>query len=127
MIRRPPRSTLFPYTTLFRSFHIREVTDDLTDRRRQLTHQRRDHDDVVPARQVRFVEEVDDLDAVAAGEGAVAQALQVGEGSDGFRRLTRHVQPQPPGPARSLLQLTPGRPRALESPAGTCRSAAPPA
>src|SRR2546427_905407 len=28
MIRRPPRSTLFPYTTLFRSvrsFHVREV------------------------------------------------------------------------------------------------------
>src|SRR3712207_7221361 len=25
MIRRPPRSTLFPYTTLFRSFHLREV------------------------------------------------------------------------------------------------------
>src|SRR5438874_6312485 len=23
MIRRPPRSTLFPYTTLFRSFHLR--------------------------------------------------------------------------------------------------------
>src|SRR2546421_4471418 len=22
MIRRPPRSTLFPYTTLFRSFHV---------------------------------------------------------------------------------------------------------
>src|SRR5258705_2524317 len=27
MIRRPPRSTLFPYTTLFRSFYI-DVTDD---------------------------------------------------------------------------------------------------
>src|SRR3712207_7741690 len=26
MIRRPPRSTLFPYTTLFRSFHRRTVT-----------------------------------------------------------------------------------------------------
>src|SRR3712207_8843668 len=25
MIRRPPRSTLFPYTTLFRSVHHREV------------------------------------------------------------------------------------------------------
>src|SRR2546430_6799870 len=25
MIRRPPRSTLFPYTTLFRSFHIEDV------------------------------------------------------------------------------------------------------
>src|SRR2546430_6441104 len=24
MIRRPPRSTLFPYTTLFRSFHVAE-------------------------------------------------------------------------------------------------------
>src|SRR3712207_9124076 len=30
MIRRPPRSTLFPYTTLFRSMHtvIRHVLDD---------------------------------------------------------------------------------------------------
>src|SRR5260370_25687712 len=26
MIRRPPRSTLFPYTTLFRSLHVRHVT-----------------------------------------------------------------------------------------------------
>src|SRR5437667_3142705 len=25
MIRRPPRSTLFPYTTLFRSLHLREA------------------------------------------------------------------------------------------------------
>src|SRR3712207_8375405 len=25
MIRRPPRSTLFPYTTLFRSVHIRDA------------------------------------------------------------------------------------------------------
>src|SRR5260221_9485502 len=25
MIRRPPRSTLFPYTTLFRSFHTRRA------------------------------------------------------------------------------------------------------
>src|SRR2546422_3380282 len=27
MIRRPPRSTLFPYTTLFRSVHARELED----------------------------------------------------------------------------------------------------
>src|SRR5262245_64716370 len=27
MIRRPPRSTLFPYTTLFRSDHIEEACD----------------------------------------------------------------------------------------------------
>src|SRR5258707_5341797 len=27
MIRRPPRSTLFPYTTLFRSVHVRDRND----------------------------------------------------------------------------------------------------
>src|SRR2546427_9170826 len=27
MIRRPPRSTLFPYTTLFRSMYINEVAE----------------------------------------------------------------------------------------------------
>src|SRR2546427_6421219 len=27
MIRRPPRSTLFPYTTLFRSGRVRSMTD----------------------------------------------------------------------------------------------------
>src|SRR3712207_7824942 len=33
MIRRPPRSTLFPYTTLFRSLLVEEVGDRLVDRR----------------------------------------------------------------------------------------------
>src|SRR5260370_28943067 len=31
MIRRPPRSTLFPYTTLFRSFHF--AVDGVADER----------------------------------------------------------------------------------------------
>src|SRR3712207_5417033 len=35
MIRRPPRSTLFPYTTLFRSSYIRPL---LQDQKTQLTH-----------------------------------------------------------------------------------------
>src|SRR3712207_7629422 len=30
MIRRPPRSTLFPYTTLFRSRAARQASDDTT-------------------------------------------------------------------------------------------------
>src|SRR5256885_3355429 len=29
MIRRPPRSTLFPYTTLFRSFQLQRLLADL--------------------------------------------------------------------------------------------------
>src|SRR5436190_7311166 len=32
MIRRPPRSTLFPYTTLFRSFRVRPGGDPRQDR-----------------------------------------------------------------------------------------------
>src|SRR5258705_9912536 len=33
MIRRPPRSTLFPYTTLFRSRRRRDVRDRIVERR----------------------------------------------------------------------------------------------
>src|SRR2546425_7782225 len=41
MIRRPPRSTLFPYTTLFRSLHARDVGQAnrdprIADRKRNL-------------------------------------------------------------------------------------------
>src|SRR5256885_11178512 len=35
MIRRPPRSTLFPYTTLFRSGHIGQIEGE-DDRRRKV-------------------------------------------------------------------------------------------
>src|SRR3712207_8154017 len=34
MIRRPPRSTLFPYTTLFRSARVFDHEDEISDRRR---------------------------------------------------------------------------------------------
>src|SRR3712207_7870924 len=38
MIRRPPRSTLFPYTTLFRSAHSRESLRPLAEHRRPCLH-----------------------------------------------------------------------------------------
>src|SRR5260221_5275511 len=47
MIRRPPRSTLFPYTTLFRS-HARR-----SGRRRRARRDRRDHGRGTPARGAR--------------------------------------------------------------------------
>src|SRR3712207_8305098 len=37
MIRRPPRSTLFPYTTLFRSEYLDGIEHDLTERGLQVT------------------------------------------------------------------------------------------
>src|SRR5256885_3824361 len=36
MIRRPPRSTLFPYTTLFRSYSAAGVTGALDEQMREL-------------------------------------------------------------------------------------------
>src|SRR3712207_6954290 len=40
MIRRPPRSTLFPYTTLFRSARLlRRPGDDLGQPARELAHE----------------------------------------------------------------------------------------
>src|SRR5947209_12543020 len=36
MIRRPPRSTLFPYTTLFRSLFASVTLEDFLERRQQL-------------------------------------------------------------------------------------------
>src|SRR6266511_4621481 len=41
MIRRPPRSTLFPYTTLFRSLLRRVVRADVDGIARQLGHPQR--------------------------------------------------------------------------------------
>src|SRR2546422_3883091 len=38
MIRRPPRSTLFPYTTLFRSENVGRVERDAVVRRESLPH-----------------------------------------------------------------------------------------
>src|SRR2546425_12241048 len=69
MIRRPPRSTLFPYTTLFRSLDVREVQ--------------------VVARQSRTVEVHGDLRHLARLDDAeIGDARYFG---DGVLRLRRRV------------------------------------
>src|SRR5256885_8513433 len=52
MIRRPPRSTLFPYTTLFRSARLGDLGHPGADRRGQALVLRRRHGerDRLPAR-----------------------------------------------------------------------------
>src|SRR2546427_5422058 len=55
MIRRPPRSTLFPYTTLFRSVHVERRA---VDERRE----RRVHDERVIQREEPRVRVPEDLD-----------------------------------------------------------------
>src|SRR3989454_4734084 len=63
MIRRPPRSTLFPYTTLFRSQRPHRVGAALVDLERQqstrLEHPLRAHEE--SARRVRSEEHTSEL------------------------------------------------------------------
>src|SRR3712207_7287206 len=56
MIRRPPRSTLFPYTTLFRSA-LDELTDEVEiDHRLQERNQRRARFHLVDLGRLRFLD-----------------------------------------------------------------------
>src|SRR2546422_2333918 len=59
MIRRPPRSTLFPYTTLFRS-HQHERDEE---RERRQEQRREDEDQRVRSAEVRIGERLRDLGA----------------------------------------------------------------
>src|SRR5258708_28734504 len=54
MIRRPPRSTLFPYTTLFRSV----LDARQPERRRRPARRRVDHDDLVRERSEEHTSEL---------------------------------------------------------------------
>src|SRR5258705_5965652 len=63
MIRRPPRSTLFPYTTLFRSRHHGKATALLTGTRR--FHGRVQRQDV--GLEGNGVDDADDVGNLAAG------------------------------------------------------------
>src|SRR2546422_7723771 len=81
MIRRPPRSTLFPYTTLFRSLAFDRVIDeaDLDQHRRH----RRTEQHVV-----RVLADA----AVAVGAAAIAQrALDAGRELGGLPRSEEHT------------------------------------
>src|SRR3712207_7557067 len=62
MIRRPPRSTLFPYTTLFRS-HLQHVRHGLLDEAPGLADHLQRERDVVEHRLVRKQAEVLEHDA----------------------------------------------------------------
>src|SRR3712207_7405809 len=70
MIRRPPRSTLFPYTTLFRSVHEEELPLVVTD---VLPEPERPLDDLLrrPDGQRRHLHEVLERRAVAVDRRVV--------------------------------------------------------
>src|SRR3712207_7375454 len=64
MIRRPPRSTLFPYTTLFRSEDRADRHHDRHEREQRAEHER-EHDERAHAADERLEEHARPLGALA--------------------------------------------------------------
>src|SRR2546427_12326950 len=90
MIRRPPRSTLFPYTTLFRSRHrerARAVRERLHREPDREPHQPRAgaEDPLLPDRRVR----VDRLRAAEAGNVPPREGYRADAVNRGDRKSTR--------------------------------------
>src|SRR3989442_8986137 len=102
MIRRPPRSTLFPYTTLFRS-PVR-----LGD------HDGREHDHLDP-RRLHPAAEPGPHDTRSATGGrpsdASARAPRAGAGAEGPRLLAPPVRAGLPSPPDRVRGLVHGPPR----------------
>src|SRR5581483_6635522 len=77
-------------------FRVREVADDLFDRLRQVSHERRDRENLIAAPELRIFQQVDDVDAVFTVEIFGANLLQIGERSERLRRLPGDIEPQLP-------------------------------
>src|SRR3712207_9192905 len=127
MIRRPPRSTLFPYTTLFRSFP--EAIDVPSEREAPDEGFVREHLDV---REVRHVPVPKDCtDGFGAAYWARPEAYldpEVQAGQSWLAQLSPHLLA--PGTGRPADDLAPGEwprrprpPREHAEAAGGCRIA----
>src|SRR3712207_9552100 len=106
MIRRPPRSTLFPYTTLFRSFVERSITDEIMYAIMELSGQ--EYVDVYGA----TVKKSMDATGSSATEAVARPQPSPGEAPDGRRApLPGGRSPLPPSPAPGGALAGPRRSR----------------
>src|SRR2546426_4538436 len=101
MIRRPPRSTLFPYTTLFRSHEGRKEAPHEVERAEQVAHPlvRERHHQVEREQAVTEGERDDEDGGLAADAVAVLQALgraPCGELADVGLEVVAHEAPGQP-------------------------------
>ena len=78
------------------AFLVGQVADDLLHRRRQMADQRRHRDDLIAARQLRLLQQVDDFDAVAPGEMLLADRLEIPQRRGRAGALPGDVEPQDP-------------------------------
>jgi plasmid stabilization system protein ParE len=79
-----------------RLLRIAEIAYDLAQRLGEFPHQCRNCYDLVPGRELRMLNEVNDLYVVTSRQMFLAQVLEIRESSHGARRLSRHIQAQLP-------------------------------
>src|SRR5437870_4642548 len=73
---------------------VREVSDDLAHGLGQTADQRRHGEDLIPCRELRVLDQVDDLDPVSPGQMLLADSLEIGECGDRSWCLPRDVEAQ---------------------------------
>src|SRR5512143_3103340 len=71
---------------------VRQIPDNLAQRRRQSPHQRGDRHDLVAARELRVLHQINDLDAILALKVSLANLLEVGERCQRSRCLPRNIE-----------------------------------
>src|SRR5580704_2278768 len=75
---------------------VGQVTDDLADRRRQFPHESWNGQNLIALRELRIFHQINDFDAVAAGEMLFAELLEIAKGGDRFEGRPGDVEPQIP-------------------------------
>src|SRR2546430_17442598 len=78
MIRRPPRSTLFPYTTLFRSLFVRAGIDHRSAERSRLATEQAVWRERLPVGEIRELAVVGEEAHVAADAAAAPELPRAG-------------------------------------------------
>ena len=83
-------------------FLVRQIADDLLHRRRQVANQRRQRHDLIAARELRLLQQIDDFDPVASGQMLFADRLEIPQRRRRSRRYARRrraagsIRPRPP-------------------------------
>src|ERR1022692_1767631 len=100
MIRRPSRSTLFPYTTLFRSIFIRRFPVRTVDKQKTKELTRRDHSEPNQPHLRRLAESTQRIEVRAQGSTVepARRILQLARESVGRLRAVHLFEKPQPGP-----------------------------
>ena len=75
------------------AFGVRQIPDDLAQRRRQSPHQGGDRNDLIAARELRVLYQINNIDMILACKVALANLLEIGERRQRPRRLPRDIEP----------------------------------